>query len=130
MKFLRQYGVLLLAIAALVFLKFQGTELSPEENDAYCEQLISEGKSAEALAWSREASDEKWRTIYEYDNARSAAIIEEIYELGAQKVVAADIDSDPDIGETTDVLIVTLPNDANNEQSFYGTRIIWHDGPA
>lgn len=117
MKFLRKNGILIVATTALVFLTIYGDDMGPEEHDAFCNELIAKGKSEEALTWSREASDDIRRTIYEFDNARSAQIIEEIYELGALKVMAVDIDSEPDIGETTDTLIVTLPDEPSKRAS-------------
>ncbi|PQO33257.1 hypothetical protein C5Y96_10410 [Blastopirellula marina] len=109
MAFLRKHGLWIVVVVALLVLRSQRGGFSPEELDAHCQQLMEEGKSAEALAWSREATDDDLRTIYEYDNDRTLEIIEEIYKLGAAKVTAVDIDVDPDFGETTDILIVTLP---------------------
>ena len=112
MKFLRENGLWLVLVLSLSYLVFQiSNSPGSEEQDAYYEQMMSVGKSAEALAWAREATDEDRRTIDEYENDRTLEIIEEIYQRGAAKVTAVEIDVDPGIGETTDILIVTLPED-------------------
>lgn len=81
-----------------------------EPDDSFCEGLLKKGRSAEARAWALEAKGTaQLRTLHELDNAKSLEIIEELYELGAERVTACDIETAPGVGETTNVLVVTLP---------------------
>ena len=66
------------------------------------------------LFWAKEVEgSDKLRTIHDLDSAQSLAIIEKLYELGAVKVTAIEIESDPIVGETTNMLTVgfqMIPN--------------------
>lgn len=111
MQFLKlHWKEIVLLIAGLTFWMFRSNSAG-ESDDAFCERILATGKNAEARAWALEAKGTAHlRTIHELDNAESLAIIEKLYTLGAERVMACDIDTEPGVGETTDVLIVTLPN--------------------
>lgn len=101
--------LILIAVASIRFLLPSHAVMSDEE----IKKVMERGKSAEALAWAHEADGtDELRTIHELNNELSLQIIKDLYDLGAVKVTAAEIDSDPDFGETTNVLIVELPEDA------------------
>jgi hypothetical protein len=111
MEFAKQNWVWFVLLAALLTIRFllpSGTAV----DDAQLEQMMQDGKSAEALAWTKEADGtDELRTIHELNNEQSLEIIQRLYDLGAVCVTAVDIESDPDFGETTNILIVELPDD-------------------
>lgn len=119
MKTLRKLAVPLVALAVLLYFR-SGSRMDAAEHDRWCEQLMAKGKSAEAKAWFEDGDAKgELRTVSEFDNARTQAIIEELYDLGAAKVTAADIDSEPGFGDTTDVLIVALPEDGEQRAKLF-----------
>jgi hypothetical protein len=119
MKIFRKLAVPLVALVVLLYLR-SSERIDPAEHDRWCEQLMAKGKSAEARAWFEEGDAKgELRTVYEFDNVRTHTIIQELYDLGAAKVTATDIDSEPGFGETTDVLIVALPQDAEHRAKLF-----------
>ncbi|QDT68484.1 hypothetical protein MalM25_14060 [Planctomycetes bacterium MalM25] len=111
----------------------------PGSNDAFCEQVLNEGASAEAREWFQTGDKAgEVRTIYEFNNEMTREIIDELYELGAMTVTAADIDAEPGVYASTDVLIVTLPEDSasrrklfryeSRQSSFLGLGGMWDRG--
>ena len=112
MQFLKlNWKEIVLLIAGLTFWMFRSYSAG-EPDDAFCERILATGKNAEARAWALEAKGAAHlRTVHELDNAESLAVIEKLYTLGAERVTACDIEKEPEGGETTDVLIVTLPNE-------------------
>lgn len=86
--------------------------------DAHTEKLASRPNSMEALAWLRVAKGQ-WRTISGGGGSETAlsteqalALVQELYRLGAKRVLAVDIDQEggPEF-EDTDKLLVELPDD-------------------
>jgi hypothetical protein len=101
-------GLLVFSVITLWYLRGQQNE----PDDAFCEQMLAKGKSAEARAWALQATGStQLRTIHELDNTKSLEIIQKLYELGAERVMACDIETAPEVGETTNILVVTLPAD-------------------
>jgi hypothetical protein len=87
--------------------------------DCEATRLIYWTESEEALAWLEAASPEKLRTISGHEGSegrlnrksRAVAFVKKIYELGAVRVVAVDINREFPEHEDTDKLIVELPKD-------------------
>lgn len=77
-------------------------------DDSICENFLQSANKKEALAWIKESQGPADRTIGELDVPASLSIIQELYEMGAKEVTAVKIKEEGE-GETTDILIVTLP---------------------
>src|SRR5262245_46835518 len=109
---IRTYIIALVFVLSLVTVLAMRNQLG-EPDDAFCERVLNKGKCAEARSWALEAEGTtQLRTIYEFDNPRSREIIQQLYDLGAERVTACDIDVEAGVGETTNVLVVTLPSDS------------------
>ena len=84
-------------------------------------QLVREflaSNKAEALAWLRAGSDTSFRNLGEMEADDSVAFVQRLYDLGAEKVLAVEIDEDSD-GANTGHLLVQLPaDDAARERLF------------
>lgn len=99
-----------LLMAGLTFWMFCSCSAG-EHDDAFCGRILATGKNAEARTWALEAKGAPHlRTVHELDNAGSLAVIEKLYALGAERVVACNIGITAGGGEATDELIVILPN--------------------
>lgn len=117
MQILRRYWLL---IVIVIFWFGRGFFPAAPSDNEHLEELLHRGKSVEALKWANEVQGEKpYRTVFEYDNAESLKIIKDLYEMGAEVVTAIDIESDPKYGETTNMLIVSLPNDPKARQNIF-----------
>lgn len=81
-----------------------GKRGSDNRTDQLCERLLRKSDKAEAREWLRSAA----RSIGGRSSTESIALVEELYALGATEVVAVDIGT----GQTTDTLVVVLPEDA------------------
>ncbi|SRR6266536_5561832 len=68
------------------------------------------GKTAEALEWLRGGSETSFRNLGEMETEESVEFIERLYDLGAEQVLAVEIDEYPE-GENTGHLLVKLPAD-------------------
>lgn len=86
--------------------------------DSICENLLRSENKKEALAWIKESQGRVDRTIGEMDVSASLSTILELYELGAKEVTAVEIKAAGD-GETTDILIVTLPADQEKREALF-----------
>ncbi len=84
----------------------------PHPADAFCLNLLATKEHREARAWLAEASATSLRTIGEQSPRDSRTIVDALYRDGAVDVQAVDIDQDPRLGETTNVLVVKLPAEA------------------
>jgi len=76
-----------------------------ESYDEWCRRLISEPESREVLAWLKSGDN----TLGEISSAkRSLALAQDIYDHGAVKVFALDIDEYPSY-QNTGILVIELP---------------------
>ena len=75
-------------------------------------------KKSEALDWLRGGSDGSFRNLGEMESHESVEFVERLYDLGAEKVLAVEIEEYPE-GATSGNLIVQLPaDDVKREQLF------------
>lgn len=88
--------------------------------DAFCADSLRTKDHVEALAWLQESKDGDIRTIGEQDPGTSLAIAKELYQSGAVRVHALEIERDPDLGQTTNTLIVELPLDPKQRALLFG----------
>src|SRR5688500_2299129 len=72
-------------------------------------QFLASNK-AEALEWLRGGSDESFRNLGEMEADESIQFVQRLYDLGAEKVLAVEIDEYPE-GANTGHLLVQLPAD-------------------
>ncbi len=80
---------------------------------------LLDSKHAEALEWLRKASPDSFRNLGEMDSTEeSIRFVQNLYDLGAQKVVAVEID-EYDEGENTGHLVVELPPDPLPRQKLF-----------
>ena len=100
-----------------------GNQVSAEDY-AY---LVRKPDAAEALAWLREAKTAGDRTITGGDgkgwrDAKAIAVVQELYDLGAVSVTAAEISGriEQSKQQDTDRLIVQLPKDTQKRESLFG----------
>lgn len=84
---------------------------SGKEADSFCSDLLAKKNHKEARQWLNEAIKSDIRTIGEQNSSGSRKIVERLYNMGAVNVEAVDIDKVAGYGETTNVLIVQLPDD-------------------
>jgi len=63
------------------------------------------------MAWVTESKDHDLRTIGEQSPAESIAIVKRLYEEGARKIWAVDLEIYPNEGQSTNILIVELPDE-------------------
>lgn len=84
---------------------------SGKEADSFCSNILAKKNHKEARQWLNEATKSDIRTIGEKNSSGSRNIVERLYNMGAVNVEAADIDRVTGYGETTNVLIVQLPDD-------------------
>lgn len=98
--------------------------------DAFCRNLLATKEHREAREWLTEGPDGAPRTIGEQSAADSRAIVDALYRDGAVDVQAVDIDRHPALGETTNILIVTLPADPGQRAKLfaYEARIARSEG--
>lgn len=89
-------------------------------DDSY-QQFIKQflaSKQAEALEWLRAGSPDSFRNLGEMEAEESIEFVERLYDLGAEKVLAVEIDEYPE-GANTGHLLVHLPvDDAARERLF------------
>lgn len=127
MKFLKRHWITCGLVAFVITMRL----LLPSNaglDDEWFEQLMKDGESAEALSWAKEADGtDELRTIYELGNEESREIIERLYELGAVRVTAIDIDTEPGFYASTDALVVELPDEAAKRKKLFRHES-WHAG--
>jgi hypothetical protein len=73
---------------------------------------------AEALEWLRAASDQSFRNLGEMETDESIRLVQRLYDLGAQKVLAVEIDDYPEGANTGHLLVQLPPDDSAREQLF------------
>lgn len=84
------------------------------------ERLIKrllETRKAEAVEWLKGHSRASRKTLDELSARKSLSLISELYDGGAVKVFAVDIDIDPKGNEHSDKLVVALPKDEAQRQA-------------
>ena len=82
--------------------------------DIFCLEMLEKPDKAEAMQWFKEGiSNGKVRTVGELNEKKTEKILTNLYELGSITVFAVEIDSYEDGDQTTDSLIVELPEDKN-----------------
>src|SRR4051812_28059329 len=88
-----------------------------ESYQQFMKQFLASNK-AEAREWLRAGSDDLVRTLGEMEADESIAFVQRLYDLGAEKVLAVEID-DYAVGANTGHLLVELPaDDAARERLF------------
>jgi hypothetical protein len=108
-----------LLLVSLVAMAFLGWFLfvripSPEpgsgaHQDTFCRELLDTKTHREALAWVKESKDRDIRTIGEQSPEKSLKIVERLYQEGAERVWAVDLEIYPNEGQSTNTLVVELP---------------------
>jgi hypothetical protein len=86
--------------------------------DSFCENLLRSANKKEALVWVTEAQGIADRTLGEMDVPASLAVIRELYGMGADEVTAVEIQA-AGCGETSDILIVTLPAEKQKREALF-----------
>lgn len=79
--------------------------------DPFCRKLLDTKTHKEALAWVKESKDRDIRTIGEQSPETSLKIVERLYREGAEKVWAVDLQTYPNEGQSTNILVIELPTD-------------------
>lgn len=92
---------------------------SGRKQDPFCRNLLQTKTHREALEWVSESRDHDIRTIGEQDPAESLKIVKRLYADGARQVSAVDLELYPGEGQSTNVLIVELPNDAESRKKLF-----------
>ena len=90
-------------------------------DQAFLDQVLSEGKHAEALTWLKEdESDQNLRTLGEgMSNTESIQFVEDLYSRGAEEVLAIQIEIEPEGFEYTGKLIVGLSDHVTKRRSLF-----------
>lgn len=78
-----------------------------DPGDQAIQKLLRGKNRSEALSWLQNSEQ---RNVGELEHGESIELIQALYELGAVKVLAVEIDASGPY-ESTDTLIVTLPDD-------------------
>ncbi len=78
--------------------------------DAFCLDLLAKKSHREALSWVSESNAGDFRTVGEQSPAESLKIVKRLYTNGAKKVWAVDLEIYPGEGQSTNILIVELPD--------------------
>ncbi len=83
----------------------------------FIKQFLSSNK-AEALEWLRAGSDTSFRNLGEMEAEELIEFVERLYDLGAEKVLAVEIDQYPE-GANTGHLLVQLPSDGDAREKLF-----------
>jgi hypothetical protein len=98
------------AFAVLAFLLPSGAEPGTGlRADETCRKLLAESDNREALSWLQESKPGNIRTLGEQSPEESLRIVQGLYESGAVKANALEIERDPGFGETSNIVCVELP---------------------
>jgi hypothetical protein len=84
---------------------------SGAKQDPFCRKLLDTKGHREAPAWVKESKDRDIRTIGEQSPEDSSKIVERLYQEGAERVWAVDLEIYPNEGQSTNDLVIELPND-------------------
>jgi hypothetical protein len=71
------------------------------------------------LAWVKESKDHDIRTIGEQSPEESLNIVERLYQQGAERVWAVDLENYPNEGQSTNNLVIELPTDPKLRQQLF-----------
>jgi hypothetical protein len=71
--------------------------------------LLAKKSHREALSWVSESRNGDIRTIGEQTPTESLAIVKRLYKEGAKQVQVVDLEIYPNEGQSTNILIVELP---------------------
>jgi hypothetical protein len=93
--------------------------------DSFCEELLRKKPHKDAIAWVKEGKKGDIRTIGEQSAEDSRKIVQLLVRAGAEKIHALDIEVGAGLGETTDTLIVELPEarDARSKLFAFATAV-------
>src|SRR5262245_2243569 len=86
--------------------------------DDFIDQFLASSK-AEALEWLRGGSEESFRNLGEMGAEESIAFVERLYDLGAKRVLAVEIDEYAG-GANTGHVLVQLPADDRARENLFG----------
>jgi hypothetical protein len=112
MKWLLSLGFVAALLVWLLFVRIPPPEPnSGAHEDPFCRKLLDTKTHLEALAWVKESRDHDIRTIGEQSPEESLKIVNRLYNEGADRVWAVDLDIYPNEGQSTNVLVVELPTD-------------------
>jgi hypothetical protein len=87
--------------------------------DPFCRKLLDTKTHREALAWVKESKDRDIRTIGEQSPAQSLKVVQRLYQEGAQRVWAVDVEKYPNQGQSTNNLVIELPTDPNRRRRLF-----------
>jgi hypothetical protein len=92
--------------------------MSESDDHKLIRKLLKSPSQSEALSWLQNAGDEV-RTLGELSsNEESVSLVENLYSLGAVKVLAVEIDHYPE-GQNSGKLIVELPSDPQKRAQLF-----------
>jgi len=89
------------------------------DNDTFCIKMLQSQNQKEALSWLHEAKTISDRTIGEMDTQESLYIITDLYSLGAEDIIAVEISPTSWGGETTDLVVLKLPEDRKKREVLF-----------
>jgi hypothetical protein len=115
-----------LALAAVAFLGWFFFVRIPSPDpcsgrgaDQFCRDLLEKKTHREAMSWVGESKDHDVRTIGEQDPKESLAIVKRLYDDGAKQVWAVGLELYPNEGQSTNTLIVELPNEPKLRKTLF-----------
>ncbi len=91
--------------------------------DRECRKLIADHGNREALGWLQESKPKNIRTLGEQSPSESLRIAQDLYDAGAVKVLAVKIDSEPGVGETTNIVCVEMPVGLDSRQRLFKIEV-------
>jgi len=84
---------------------------SGADQDPFCRKLLDTKTHREALEWVKESKGRDIRTIGEQSPEESLKTVERLYQEGAERVWAVDLEIYPNGGQSTNNLVIELPAD-------------------
>jgi hypothetical protein len=84
---------------------------SGAHQDPFCRKLLDSKTHREAFVWVKESKDRDIRTIGEQSPEESLKIVGRLYQEGAERVWAVDLEIYPNEGQSTNNLVIELPTD-------------------
>lgn len=83
------------------------------DHTRFIAKLLRSRRKAEAGRWLSGSSFTQRRALGEFRGVKpSVVLVEKLYALGAEKVIAVDIKTNPNGSQRTEKLILRLPSDA------------------
>jgi hypothetical protein len=98
-----------------------GITQASDVNDEYrsiIKQFLS-GPHAEALAWLGEGGGSRRRLGEHQSTGQSVALVERLYGLGSQKVIAVELHESPDGSGAARYLLVELPEEHRGREAIF-----------